>query len=200
MSAQVTRRRGEYAKSAARREQILDAAAEVFSRSGFTAASLADIAEAANMSIAGLNHHFATKTQLLEAVFDRSREVAVSLFTSSDPLDNLRASLDLAQSNEGDPVTIRLFAVMSAEATSPEHPAHHRLLQHYDATLNAVLGSFVELERSGRLRPDVRPDDAARAYVALSDGLQIQAMYQPDAFSQPDVIRRLLSSFLTEPL
>ena len=196
----MTRRRGEYAKSAARREQILDAAAEVFSRSGFTAASLADIAEAANMSIAGLNHHFATKTQLLEGVFDRSREVAVTLFTSSDPLDNLRASLDLAESNEGDPLTIRLFAVMSAESTSPDHPAHHRLLQHYEATLNAVHGSFVELARSGRLRPDVSPEDAARAYVALSDGLQIQAMYQPDAFSQPDVIRRLLSSFLTEPL
>lgn len=152
------------------------------------------------MSIAGLNHHFATKTQLLEAVFDRSREVAVTMFTSTDPLDNLRASLHLAQSNQGDPRIIRLFAVMSAEATSPDHPAHHRLLQHYEATLKAVHGSFVELARTGRLRPDVRPEDAARAYVALSDGLQIQAMYQPEAFSQPDVIRRLLSSFLTEPL
>jgi len=196
----VTRRRGAYAKTALRREQILDAATEIFSRSGFTAASLADIADAASISIAGLNHHFATKTQLLEAVFDRSRDKAVALFTSPDPLDNLRASLDLAESNEGNPLVIRLFAVMSAEATSPDHPAHQRLLQHYEETLSAVNGSFAELARTGRLRPDVRPEDAARAYVALSDGLQIQAMYQPGAFSQPEAIRRLLSSFLTEPL
>lgn len=198
--ATPTRRRGEYAKTALRREQILDAAAEVFGRSGFTSASLADIADAAGISIAGLNHHFATKTQLLEAVFDRNRARAAALFTSDDPVEKLRAVLNLAVANENDPLTTQLFTMMSVEASSADHPAHSWLLRHYEETLTMVADTFAELEQIGLLRADMTPQAAARAYMALSDGLQIQALYQPGGFSQPDLIRRVLSSFLSQPL
>ncbi|WP_396644777.1 TetR/AcrR family transcriptional regulator [Microbacterium sp.] len=200
MPETTPRRRGEYSKSAQRREDILDAAAAVFSRAGFGAASLAEIAERAGISVAGLNHHFATKTQLLEAVFDRTQRQAETFFQSSDPIELLRSAVSLAAQNASDPLATRFFAVMSAEATSPDHPAHDYFQRRYAETVEQVLASFATLRDQGRLRAEVTPEEAARAYMALSDGLQIQALYDPEAFSQPAMLRRLLSSFLTEPL
>jgi hypothetical protein len=112
----------------------------------------------------------------------------------------LRAALDLAEQGQSDPEGTRFFAVMSAEATSPDHPAHEYFRQRYETTLDHVRVSFTALQEQGRLRTGVDPTDAARAYIALSDGIQIQALYQPDAFSQADLMRRLLSGMLTESL
>lgn len=163
-------------------------------------ASLAEIAELAGISIAGLNHHFATKTHLLEGVFDRLQEQTEARFASEDPLDLLRAAVDLAERGQNDPAGTRFFAVMSAEATSPEHPAHQYFQRRYTTTLRQVTGSFEVLLDQGRLREGVDPEDAARVYIGLSDGVQIQALYQPGSFSQAALLRRLLNNLLTEPL
>ncbi|GEK87429.1 TetR family transcriptional regulator [Microbacterium aerolatum] len=163
-------------------------------------ASLSEIAERADISVAGLNHHFSTKTQLLEAVFDHKQRETEARFTSTDPMALLRAALDLAEQGQSDPQGTRFFAVMSTEATSPDHPAHEYFRRRYETTLDLVRASFVTLREQGRLRPGVDPADAARAYIGLSDGLQIQALYQPEAFSQADVMRRIISEMLTEPL
>ncbi|AOX45879.1 TetR/AcrR family transcriptional regulator [Microbacterium sp. BH-3-3-3] len=200
MLATTSRSRGAYSKTARRRGEILDAAATVFGRSGFVQASLADIAELAGISIAGLNHHFATKTHLLEGVFDRLQEETEARFASEDPLDLLRAAVDLAERGQNDPTGTRFFAVMSAEATSPEHPAHDYFLRRYTTTLHQVTASFEQLRSQGRLREGVDPEDAARVYIGLSDGVQIQALYQPGAFSQAALLRRMLNNLLTEPL
>ena len=50
--------RGSYAKTAARRREILEAGIEVFSANGFRSGSIRDIAERVGMSQAGLLHHF----------------------------------------------------------------------------------------------------------------------------------------------
>ena len=200
MPVQTPRLRGEYSKTAKRREEIIDAAATVFSRSGFVQSSLGEIAELAGISVAGLNHHFSTKTQLLEAVFDRSQRETEARFASDDPIELLRTAVELAEQGQNDPQATRFFAVMSAEATSPDHPAHDYFSRRYETTLHYVHESFCTLQEQGRLRAGIEPIDAARAYIGLSDGVQIQALYQPGTFSQAQLIRRVLSSMLTEPL
>lgn len=200
MTTTGPRRRGEYSKTAGRRQQIIDAAATVFSRSGFMQASLSEIAERANISVAGLNHHFSTKAQLLEAVFDDKQHETESRFASADPITLLNAALDLAEQGQSDPQGTRFFAVMSTEATSPDHPAHEYFRRRYETILEQVRASFVTLQEQGRLQPGVDPADAARAYIGLSDGIQIQALYQPGTFSQAELMRRILSGMLTEPL
>lgn len=62
---------GRRLKRAERREQILDAATTAFSRTGFAATSLDDVAEAAGISRAILYRHFASKTELYQQVLDR---------------------------------------------------------------------------------------------------------------------------------
>ena len=62
--------RGEYAKSAARRQEIVAAALEVFSEAGFHKGSIRDVAERAGLSQAGVLHHYPSKHLLLQAVLD----------------------------------------------------------------------------------------------------------------------------------
>ncbi|GAB3644483.1 TetR/AcrR family transcriptional regulator [Glycomyces tarimensis] len=61
-------------KRAERREQILDAAISAFSRTGYAATSLDDVAAAAGISRAILYRHFESKAQLYRQVLDRVRD------------------------------------------------------------------------------------------------------------------------------
>lgn len=59
------------ARGRRRREQIVDAATELFDQQGFHATSIDDIGAAAGISGPGLYRHFGSKDDLLIAVFDR---------------------------------------------------------------------------------------------------------------------------------
>jgi AcrR family transcriptional regulator len=69
-----------------RRSQILDAAAVVISERGVDAARIADIAEAAGVSIGLVQHYFRHRDRLLAEVFRRESErIAVTWRTVVDP-------------------------------------------------------------------------------------------------------------------
>ena len=54
------------------RDDILDAAAQVFRQKGFNGASMQDIAEAVNLQKASLYHHVSSKQEILLALLDRA--------------------------------------------------------------------------------------------------------------------------------
>ena len=67
----TTRRPGRpKAGSEDKKARILAEALTLFSTRGYVATSLADIARAADISKAGLLHHYSSKDQLLAAVLD----------------------------------------------------------------------------------------------------------------------------------
>lgn len=57
------------------RDDILDAAAQVFRQKGFHGASMSDIAAAVNLQKASLYHHVASKQEILLALLDRALEM-----------------------------------------------------------------------------------------------------------------------------
>ncbi|RME88249.1 MAG: TetR/AcrR family transcriptional regulator [Anaerolineae bacterium] len=57
------------------RDQILDAAAQIFRQKGYHAASMQDIAEAVNLQKASLYHHVSSKQEILLALLDRALEL-----------------------------------------------------------------------------------------------------------------------------
>jgi AcrR family transcriptional regulator len=195
-----SRVRGEYRKSARRREEIVAAAFGVFSRVGYLNASMAEIAKGAHLTVPGLTHHFPTKAALLESVFDRRDLDANSHLEGRTGLDMLRGLVEIAERDENDTALTRMFAILASEATDPEHPAHDYFRGRYGFILGFVERAFTEAAAAGELRAELDPADAARAYVALSDGLQLQRLYDPEAVSQATLIKRILESFLTRPL
>src|SRR4051812_30799747 len=126
MTASTPRSRGEYAKTPARRQQILTAAVEVFSASGFHKGSLRDVAERAGLSQAGVLHHFPSKNHLVEALLTwRDDESRHRFGDHATGLDKLRALIDLVEYNQRKtPELVELYATLSAEATSADHPVH----------------------------------------------------------------------------
>lgn len=57
------------------RDDILDAAAQVFRQKGFHGASMADIAETVQLQKASLYHHVSSKQEILLALLDRALEM-----------------------------------------------------------------------------------------------------------------------------
>src|SRR3954454_5061335 len=101
MTAITPRPRGEYAKTPARRMEILSAAVEVFSASGFHKGSLRDVAERAGLSQAGVLHHFPSKSHLVEAVLTwRDEESRERIGGADRGLDKIRGLVDLVEYNQ----------------------------------------------------------------------------------------------------
>ena len=87
-------------KSELTRQRILDAAATTFRESGYSAASIRDIAEAAGMQAASIYYHFENKDQLAEEVMKRGvdgsyaavRNAVGVLSKRANPLDQLEVA------------------------------------------------------------------------------------------------------------
>jgi len=100
------------ARARERRERILDAALEVFTRRGYREATMDDVAEAAATSKGGVYFHFPGKEQLFLALLERSADLllqrtAEALARASDPAAKLDTALD---------VVLRLFTAHRALA------------------------------------------------------------------------------------
>ena len=57
------------------REDILEAAAQVFRKKGFHGASMSDIAEAVDLRKASLYHHVTSKQEILSELLDRALQI-----------------------------------------------------------------------------------------------------------------------------
>lgn len=194
--------RGPYAKSEQTRKAILDAALEVFAESGYRSGSLRNVAERVGMSEAGLLHHFPSKSALLAAVLERRDEQTQEQF-DFDPAhgrDLLRSLIALAEYNASTPGVVELFCTLSAEATSPEHPAHQWFRQRYDTTAKMISAAFAEMAARGEIRPGVDAARAARGAIALMDGLQIQWLLDRESVDMAADLRTYLESLVTTAL
>ena len=69
------------------RDEILTAAAQIFSQKGFHAASMQDIAEAVNLQKASLYHHVSSKQEILLAILDRALDMLIEYIEHVTVLD-----------------------------------------------------------------------------------------------------------------
>ncbi len=194
--------RGPYAKSARTRTLILDAAFAVFAGAGYRSGSLREIAERVEMSEAGLLHHFRTKAQLLLAVLDHRDELARSRFefeahSGRRALEDLVA---LADYNSTIPGLIELFCTLSAESTSPGHPAHDFFRNRYVRSRQLVIDALTTIQVEGGLRPGVDIRSAAARAIAVWDGLQIQWLLDRSSLDMADELRACFDDLLMHDL
>lgn len=167
--------RGQYAKGAERREQIIQTATDVFATEGFEGAALKRVAELVGVKEATLFHYFRGKQELLTAVLtERDRRV---LSTADDPETGLRVLAPVAERNRREPGLTTLYAVASATASDPGHDSHPYFEDRY-AMLVAELGQDIRRrQESGEVRDDVPAQALARLVIAAFDGLQLQWLY-----------------------
>ncbi|MDN4474744.1 TetR/AcrR family transcriptional regulator [Demequina sp. SYSU T00192] len=200
-----TASRGSYAKTAARRQEILEAAFAVFAERGYENGSLRDIADKVGISQGGILFHFGSKIDLLEAVLDlrdaRSRELFTTRIADQEPgLPHLRALVDLVRDNVNEPGMIQLYTLLAAEGTAADHPAHAYFSGRYAWLVEQSHLSLLALRDQGLLRAGVEPGHAARSLVALLDGLQLQWLYRPTEIDMVGDLRTSIQQLISVPL
>jgi AcrR family transcriptional regulator len=167
-------RRGPYRKTAARQQDILDAALAVFGRSGYRSGSIREIADAVGISQAGLLHHFESKDALLTAVLRHRDDLSKALYSDPRGVGTLLSTIQVVRFNMQHRGVVELHCVLSAEATAADHPAHRYFADRYSWLRSVFLEAFERMEADGQLRAGVEPVAAARSALALMDGLQVQ--------------------------
>lgn len=170
-----TSARGPYAKSARRREDIIDAATAIFAANGYHGGSLRDISRQLDLSLTSVVHHFKTKSDLLIAVLDNADHTGADWMPARMRAVGVRTALpELVVSNYSRPELLRLFTVLSAEASAPDHPAHEWFVHRYERVSEKLARAIAEDQALGRLSPAVDAVEAARRIIAAWDGLQLQ--------------------------
>jgi AcrR family transcriptional regulator len=182
MTTSATRsgaKRGPYAKTARRRAEIVEAATTVFAARGYHGGSLRDIARQIDLSLTSLVHHFSSKSDLLEAVLE-SADSTADWFGERARQRGLKvAILELVQINLSRAELLRLLAIVSSEASAPDHPAHSWVVARYDNITRALESMILADVAAGRIRPVTNPLDLARILIATWDGLQLQWLLNP---------------------
>jgi AcrR family transcriptional regulator len=164
-------------KGEKRREELLDAALQVFSLEGYSGASMAQVAAIVGISVAGLLHHFPSKISLLMGVLQRRDEVNQRI------ADQVRAEKSLS----GLLGSLRAFTILNAESLLDSHPAWGWFQARYTAIHQRMQGQFAELVAMGEVREDVDLAGLVEEILAMMDGLQIQWLRFPE---QVDLVAR----------
>lgn len=194
-----------YTTGRARRSEIIRIATRLFGEQGFNATTLLGVAQECGISRAGLSHHFPTKESLLEAVLETRDQEDLDRFRrngsrESDGLGILRGMIDLARHNSTVPGLIALYAILSAEAASPTHPAHDYFIHRYERIRTGTAQALRRVQAAGYLVPNVDPDEIAVELTALMDGLQLQWLLDQTAVDMVAVMSARIQLLLTVPL
>jgi AcrR family transcriptional regulator len=167
--------RGQYAKGAERREQIIQTATDVFASEGFEGAALKRVAELVGVKEATLFHYFSGKQELLTAVLAerdrRSRDIGeLAEF-------GLPVLASVAERNKKEPGLTTLYAVASATANDPGHASHGYFQDRYSQLVEELALDIRRRQGAGEVRSDVAAESLARLVIAAFDGLQLQWLY-----------------------
>jgi AcrR family transcriptional regulator len=171
-------------KKARTRAQLIDAAATVFARRGFVAASLDEVAEEAGLTKGAVYSNFDSKEELFQAVIDdRLNE---PMFQVADIVD--RAGTFEQQAMEGarryGEVVEQQRDVFLLALEYDIYCARHPEFRSGPASERDRLAHVAELigdhaEKNG-IRLPLSPDEMATVITALSQGMGLQKLHDPD--------------------
>ncbi len=199
-AARPRRRLSRAERKAQTREQLLEAAARVFARKGYTGASVDDIADEAGFTVGALYSNFQGKQELFLAAFERHCDQDLAqiqaLLAADLPLEQL---LDAVSRQFGElDAEHRRWWLLSMElwVYAQRDPAARARLAALDRKVRTVIADALERQaaRAGQQLPAPATDLAA-AMLALWQGLMQQRLVDPDA-ARPEAIGTALAWLL----
>ena len=169
-----------------KREQIVEAAALVFARRGYSGAVIAEIAIQANIGKGTVYEYFKSKEDLFFAVFEwfqkktaKAAMVGVSSLggSASDRLRSLSGSLMGLWDEIQDAFVLVMEFWAASSSTTMRQRFKGAFKQLYDDYRNIVSALIMEGIKSGEFRADVKPEAVAAALVGTWDALFLQAWF-----------------------
>jgi AcrR family transcriptional regulator len=182
------------------RRRLLEAATRVFRRRGYRGASVEAIATEAGYTVGALYSNFERKDDLLLALLEEeigaiTKRVVAAAAEADDAIEKLRrGALEwMAVLDEEREFYVLLIEFWTLWVRDPELRREHA---ERFATLRGALGQLVE-EQTRQLGLSLRlsPEEVGAAVVALADGLALQRLADPEAFSD-DLLATLLATLI----
>lgn len=190
----------------ATREQLLDAAEEVFRARGVGHTTLAEVADAAGLTRGAIYWHFKSKADLFEAMVARAElpmDSAMERMASDsneDPLGAvrtlaIRALTHLAES----PRTQAVFDVvfLRCEYTEELAAVQQRHLADRDKCLGQVRRGLEQAVRKGQLPADLDSQLAAQGLYAFVGGLMRDWVEDREAYDLMAIAPQMIDVFLS---
>ena len=172
-------------------DQILDAALDTFAAKGYHGATIREIAGRADVSVAGIYHHFPSKQRLLERLM-------------ANTMDDLVAATEAMVVEAGDDPRARLEAAVAAhvrfhidsqresfvgntELRSLEEPARAEIVRKRDRQREIFRNAVLDGVRKAVFTVQV-PEEAGRALVTMCTA--VAAWYRASGPLDPEEIVR----------
>lgn len=174
------------------REHILDKAATLFNRQGFSGASLSDIMEATGLQKGGIYRHFDSKEALALEAFDHAvARVRVRFVTAladrRHAMDRLQAIVGVFRQYVTDPPLPGGCPVMNTAIENDDgNPELRRRARAVMDEWRALVRRTVEkgVER-GELRADANGDAVATVMISLLEGaIMMSKLYRDGSYLQ----------------
>lgn len=174
----------EASRAAARRQQILAAAAQCFRERGFHGASIARISKIAGMSAGHIYHYFENKEAIIGAIVAQDLETLLTLTAELRAACNVRNAL-IERAAEGvldqlDPASAALKVEIVAEAA--RNPRVAQIVRAADATCRRELAVTIGAIRRAAGHDDTpaATADMVEVLAALFEGLLLRTIRNPD--------------------
>jgi AcrR family transcriptional regulator len=171
------------------REKILQVAAKLIVRQGYTATSVSQIARETGIGKATVYHHFPDKKAIVQALLERNsvrvRDTLSAVNEEADPRKQIEtiamASLRLRSES------FDLFQVIRRELPESRAALHLQLASFLTVYTSQVSGAIRQGVNRGVFRP-VDPAEAARTLLSMVMGLYVQAYLSGNRMSEPEKI------------
>jgi AcrR family transcriptional regulator len=166
-----------------RRGQILDAAERCFARDGFHQATIQAVIAESGLSAGGIYGHFRSKDDIVAAIAERRHahdaELLSSLETTDDPIEALRrVARAFLQDLETEAGVRRRQVALQLWAEALRSPTIRReVVAGVRGPAAIVRGLLERAVEAGAIGRDAELDGAARAMVALFQGLVLQRLW-----------------------
>jgi len=187
--------RGTKEHSEVTHQALLDAALQVFSRKGYAAARMEDIARAAGVTRGAIYRQFGSKAALFSGLVAEAAQLGTRAVqdavqtrgTSGEKLSRITTStLRLIEEDA------RFRAVMALVLLNPSDTRELSSLRDLRSRLEGdqermIAAIFTQGLRQGTVRPDLDSQIAARAFLAFQNGLILTALSSQAA---PDLVQQ----------
>jgi AcrR family transcriptional regulator len=164
-------------KGLARRREILSTAVRVIAERGYPGATIRGIGRELGIEPAHILYYFGSREQLLIEVLKQWD--AGNLANARPDADALELYVAALRSNIQIRGLVHLYLSFAAEAVDPAHPAHSYFSDRFALTVRELSAAIAAGQDRGLIARRVDPVRAARSFVALADGLQLQALVDP---------------------
>ncbi|MFI6582728.1 TetR/AcrR family transcriptional regulator [Embleya sp. NPDC050493] len=188
-------------KHAAKRRQILEAAATCFADKGFHGTRTADICARAGMSPGNVFHYFPSKHAIIVALIEQegveTAAYLAELSRGEDPLAALFGLIDAVVRLAADPTYAGLTLDTAAEARRDQNIG--ALVARNDRQLRTGIADLLRrAAAAGQIDDTLDPDRAATWVTAQIDGLFARGATDPDfaPLDQAPTLHLLLTRFL----